>query len=553
MYGGSEFKNGRFNVLKDSFIFSLSTNKKTGEETGLWTKTKDGPSARYLHAMSSLGNGRVILYGGRDANDNVLDDVWMYHGGNLQERLATWSPLENAMFKRSGHAMAPLITSNTAVTIEKIVMFGGQIDPVRSPQKETTNGLWTMSTGCPPGSHGNSCDLCLEDQWKGTTTNETTSCTPCPSNTTTKIRGATSKDQCMFCANYHISSHPNAVCSVDAGNSSKPNWHCFGSFGSQCEFPCPGPAKLPCNGDGKCNDGTTGNGTCTCNPGFYGSSCSGMCDCNLDGGTCSQGASGDGTCTCNPMYSLSDSKCRVPGTGILIAVAATFVFVLIVYGASLKIRKNNERNEEEMYEIYEDHNVEMSVMNVAYDNVVEDRSKLQNAWIVQFTDVQLDAVIGQGAFGDVYRGRWRGLQVAVKKLFPDEMMELGNNMSTSNSNSNQMNEVSRAMLENLEVGVMMRLRHPRIVTFLGAGEIIDPPMEGDDVPRVGIFVMLEYAAGGDLTHRLAAAGNSTRKFPWKDRVKCAMDIAEGMVFIHSEGFIHRDLKSLNGQSYVAIV
>jgi hypothetical protein len=26
-----------------------------------------------------------------------------------------------------------------------------------------------------------------------------------------------------------------------------------------------------------------------------------------------------------------------------------------------------------------------------------------------------------------------------------------------------------------------------------------------------------------------------------------------MVFIHSEGFIHRDLKSLNGQSYVAIV
>jgi serine/threonine protein kinase len=127
------------------------------------------------------------------------------------------------------------------------------------------------------------------------------------------------------------------------------------------------------------------------------------------------------------------------------------------------------------------------------------------------------------------------------------MMELGNTMSTSSSNGNQMNEVSRAMLENLEVGVMMRLRHPRIVTFLGAGEIIDPPMEGDDVPRVGIFVMLEYAAGGDLTHRLAAAGNSRRKFPWKDRVKCAMDIAEGMAFIHSEGFIHRDLKSLNGK------
>ena len=48
-------------------------------------------------------------------------------------------------------------------------------------------------------------------------------------------------------------------------------------------------------------------------------------------------------------------------------------------------------------------------------------------------------------------------------------------------------------LSNLEIGVMMRLRHPRIVTFLGAGEIVDPPLEGDNVPRVGIFVMLEYA------------------------------------------------------------
>ena len=101
------------------------------------------------------------------------------------------------------------------------------------------------------------------------------------------------------------------------------------------------------------------------------------------------------------------------------------------------------------------------------------------------------------------------------------------------------------MLDNLEVGVMMRLRHPRIVAFLGAGEIIDPPLPGDDVPRVGVFVMLEFAAGGDLTHRLAAAANSTTKFPWKDRIQCAVDIAEGMAFIHYEGFIHRDLKSLN--------
>ena len=101
------------------------------------------------------------------------------------------------------------------------------------------------------------------------------------------------------------------------------------------------------------------------------------------------------------------------------------------------------------------------------------------------------------------------------------------------------------MLNNDEIGVMMRLRHPRIVTFLGAGEVIDPPLEGDDVPRVGIFVMLEYAAGGDLVHRIKNAAGSITLFPWAERIQCALDIAEGMVYIHSEGFIHRDLKSLN--------
>ena len=73
----------------------------------------------------------------------------------------------------------------------------------------------------------------------------------------------------------------------------------------------------------------------------------------------------------------------------------------------------------------------------------------------------------------------------------------------------------------------------------------DPPLEGDDVPRVGIFVMLQYAAGGDLIHRLKAAAGSTTIFPWIDRIQCALDIAEGMKYIHSQGFLHRDLKSLN--------
>ena len=85
----------------------------------------------------------------------------------------------------------------------------------------------------------------------------------------------------------------------------------------------------------------------------------------------------------------------------------------------------------------------------------------------------------------------------------------------------------------------MRLRHPRIVAFLGAGELIDSQN------KIGVFLMLQWASGGDLTYRLETASGSVTKFPWIDRVQCALDIAEGMAFIHSEGFIHRDLKSMN--------
>lgn len=159
------------------------------------------------------------------------------------------------------------------------------------------------------------------------------------------------------------------------------------------------------------------------------------------------------------------------------------------------------------YEVMEDQlNTNVDQLNTNLKKEQDDKLKMQKAWIVKYDDIQLDQVIGKGAFGEVKRGRWRGLDVAVKKMFPEEMEKFGyDKMDTSPSttidNALGLEELALTMLSNLEIGVMMRLRHPRIVTFLGAGEIVDPPLEGDNVPRVGIFVMLEYAAGGDLIHQ----------------------------------------------------
>ena len=210
-------------------------------------------------------------------------------------------------------------------------------------------------------------------------------------------------------------------------------------------------------------------------------------------------------------------------------------------------------------------------------------------WLVKPEELTFERIIGRGAFGEVWRGRWKGnIGVAIKKMFPSpgqsmpeprgdddpedgpdsDMLSPSLDYGSLNSemqiakgrilkasqsirsmdlaNTAGIDPIAAEMLTNLEVSLMMRLRHPRLVAFLGAGEIVDPPKPGDGgFPRRGIFVMLEYVSGGDLAARLKRSGGDEVLFPWSARLQCAMDIAEGMCYIHKNGLIHRDLKSMN--------
>ena len=262
------------------------------------------------------------------------------------------------------------------------------------------------------------------------------------------------------------------------------------------------------------------------------------------------------------MYRQTDRKSEYTYFSVLIFA---FVLAIILTGIATAVKSIQQVG----LDLRQDRDETVEVFGNLHRNFEETKTefqqetrKLQQGWVVGYKDIHLQKVIGKGAFGEVWKGRWRGLDVALKKMYPEpnyasNMMmsnEIDSTTTTStttitfgsNDSDKSMNEISQKMLDDLEVGVMMRLRHPRIVAFLGAGEIIDPPHEGETEPKVGIFVMLQYCAGGDLSHRLTrVVTGSVSKFPWKERIQCAMDIAEGMVFIHSKGIIHRDLKSLN--------
>ncbi|MFT7624678.1 MAG: hypothetical protein ACI9WU_003867, partial [Myxococcota bacterium] len=50
-----------------------------------------------------------------------------------------------------------------------------------------------------------------------------------------------------------------------------------GTWGATCASECPGGAASPCNGNGVCDEGDVGDGTCSCAVGWYGPACAAHC------------------------------------------------------------------------------------------------------------------------------------------------------------------------------------------------------------------------------------------------------------------------------------
>jgi len=129
--------------------------------------------------------------------------------------------------------------------------------------------------------------------------------------------------------------------------------------------------------------------------------------------------------------------------------------------------------------------------------------------------------IGKGGYGTVYRTKWRGTVVAVKKL-RIEMPVAADKYAEFLSNW-QLDECQ----------AMASLRHPNIVMFLGA--CTKPP---------NLCIILEYCSRGSLWEVLR---DQNTPLPWYLRCKIALDTARGMNYLHQfpVPILHRDLKSLN--------
>ena len=121
--------------------------------------------------------------------------------------------------------------------------------------------------------------------------------------------------------------------------------------------------------------------------------------------------------------------------------------------------------------------------------------------------------IGQGGFGAVYKGTWRHQTVAVKELALRKL--------TAAAEKEFMNEVQ----------LMLQLRVSQVVALYGISL------------RPRYRLVMAYCEGGSLFDHL----HSDREITWRTRVRLALEIAQGLAFLHAckPPILHRDLKSQN--------
>lgn len=146
--------------------------------------------------------------------------------------------------------------------------------------------------------------------------------------------------------------------------------------------------------------------------------------------------------------------------------------------------------------------------------VTKDLSRqLRDSWEIDRSSLEFLVVLGQGNFGEVWKGRWKKVRdVAIKT------MKTGSAMT------------KEKFL--LEADVMKRLSHPKLVQLYAVCTEEEP-----------FYIVTELVQNGNLRDYLRRDKGTT--INTKILMDMALQIADGMKYIEAKNYIHRDLAARN--------
>ncbi|XP_027353823.1 uncharacterized protein LOC113864388 isoform X2 [Abrus precatorius] len=141
--------------------------------------------------------------------------------------------------------------------------------------------------------------------------------------------------------------------------------------------------------------------------------------------------------------------------------------------------------------------------------------------VIKNEDLEEMRELGSGTFGTVYHGKWRGTDVAIKRI----------KKSCFTGRSSEQERLTVEFWR--EADILSKLHHPNVVAFYGVVQ---------HGPGGTMATVAEYMVDGSLRRVLL---HKDKYLDRRKRLIIAMDAAFGMEYLHSKNIVHFDLKCDN--------
>ncbi|KAL8262013.1 hypothetical protein R6Q59_026062 [Mikania micrantha] len=153
--------------------------------------------------------------------------------------------------------------------------------------------------------------------------------------------------------------------------------------------------------------------------------------------------------------------------------------------------------------------------------IAEMEADMYGLQIIKNAELEELRELGSGTYGTVYHGRWRGSDVAIKRI----------KKSCFSGRSSEQERLTNDFWR--EAQILSNLHHPNVVAFYG----VVPDGAGGTLATV-----TEFMTHGSLRNVLIKKDRSLDR---RKKLIIAMDAAFGMEYLHLKNIVHFDLKCDN--------
>ncbi|KAK6143991.1 hypothetical protein DH2020_020811 [Rehmannia glutinosa] len=153
--------------------------------------------------------------------------------------------------------------------------------------------------------------------------------------------------------------------------------------------------------------------------------------------------------------------------------------------------------------------------------IAEMEAGIYGLQIIKNADLEELRELGSGTYGTVYYGKWRGTDVAIKRI----------KKACFSGRSSEQERLTNDFWR--EAQILSNLHHPNVVAFYG----VVPDGAGGTLATV-----TEFMANGSLRTALI---KKDKLLDHRRKLIIAMDAAFGMEYLHSKNIVHFDLKCDN--------